>query len=106
MAWNRVELADEMQLPKLRKLKTPLIFKKTKKPFSKDNREEFTETQREIASGAPVAESIEDLEAKVFRFVSFFWCIAFKDAQLSDLHAGGKLKPGSYVEINTKMLNG
>ncbi|KAJ7667363.1 hypothetical protein B0H17DRAFT_1251658 [Mycena rosella] len=55
---------------------TPLVLGKAKLPFKKKNRNTWTENQRAKAAMAP----------------------------LNELHAGGKVKPGKYVEINTSIL--
>ncbi|KAJ6454041.1 hypothetical protein C8R47DRAFT_1228859 [Mycena vitilis] len=89
LPWTRTRDPREVQLPKLRKVKTPLVFKKTSSPVNAENRECFTEEQRGFASKATVVTSMDDFIKKS-----------------SELHAGGKVTLKKYIEMNSKMLNG
>ncbi|KAJ7710732.1 hypothetical protein B0H17DRAFT_1123846 [Mycena rosella] len=74
-------------LPSANTITTPLVLDKAKLPFRKKNRNTWTENQRAKAAMAPVARSLDNLQNK-----------------LNKLHAGGKVKSGKYVEINTSIL--
>ncbi|KAJ6471229.1 hypothetical protein C8R47DRAFT_1077328 [Mycena vitilis] len=89
LPWTRTNDPSKVPLPKLRKVKTPFVFKKTPSPVNKKNRDSFTEEQRGYASKATVVTSIDDFVEKS-----------------SELHAGGKVVPNTYLQLNTKMLNG
>ncbi|KAJ7475341.1 hypothetical protein B0H11DRAFT_1918038 [Mycena galericulata] len=87
--WKPLEDPHLVKLPDVYSMSTPLKLEKTPSPVNKKNRDTFTETQRENATGAPVAESFDDLQD-----------------QLNRLHAGGKTKPGQYVCISSDILDG
>ncbi|KAJ7771977.1 hypothetical protein DFH07DRAFT_953265 [Mycena maculata] len=88
LPWTRTTDPKEVLLPKLRKVKTPLVFQKTPSPVKKKNRDAFTEEQRGYASKATVVTSIDDFIEKS-----------------SKLHGGGNVVPKTYIELNSKMLN-
>ncbi|KAJ6529564.1 hypothetical protein DFH09DRAFT_1093976 [Mycena vulgaris] len=89
LVWRTIDTPANVKLAPVYKIKTPLQLLKTKSPLTKRNRNRWSEKQRRIAEKAAVASSLNDLTAR-----------------LADLHAGGTMKPGSYVEINSSILEG
>ncbi|KAF7343042.1 hypothetical protein MVEN_01734500 [Mycena venus] len=71
-AWKPLEDPQHIKPPPVYMMETPLKFEKTRSPVNKKNRKPFTNTQRDIAIDAPVAESLDDLQEMV-----------------DDLHVGG-----------------
>ncbi|KAK7012382.1 hypothetical protein R3P38DRAFT_2550342 [Favolaschia claudopus] len=64
-SWPKIQFADQVVLPRLRKIKTPLQLRKTKSPVTKSNHNQVTERERRYASKAIPVASIKDLEDKV-----------------------------------------
>ncbi|KAJ6613044.1 hypothetical protein B0H10DRAFT_2222607 [Mycena sp. CBHHK59/15] len=85
-SWDSVSLLEFTAIPS-NTIKTPLAFKNTPIPFKRADRDTWTERQRSVAERAEVALNLKDLEDK-----------------LNVIHAGGKRKRNSYVEVNTKIL--
>ncbi|KAK7026970.1 multidrug resistance-associated protein 1 [Favolaschia claudopus] len=81
-SWPKIQFADQVVLPRLQKIKTPLQLRKTKSPVTKSNRNQVTERERRYAAKAIPVASIKDLEDKV--------CFLSR----------------RYIEINSKILNG
>ncbi|KAK7063409.1 hypothetical protein R3P38DRAFT_2490544, partial [Favolaschia claudopus] len=63
--WKSLSDPTKTCLPSIFTLKTPLKFKKTKSPVTKANRNEFTDSQREKAEVAYMAQDLEDLQDEV-----------------------------------------
>ncbi|KAJ6523640.1 hypothetical protein B0H19DRAFT_1085702 [Mycena capillaripes] len=94
-AWKPLPDPYKTKLAPIFSLRTPLKYQKTPSPVTKANRNEFTNTQRGKAEGAPVAKNLRDLQA----WVQF-------NMTVNHLHAGGKAKQGEYVKIRSDILEG
>ncbi|KAJ7826119.1 hypothetical protein B0H14DRAFT_3874122 [Mycena olivaceomarginata] len=88
-SWKPLEDPNTYVFPSPITISTDLDVSQTPNPVTPDNRDSFTDAQRELAEEAEIATSLDDLKEK-----------------LADLHEGGVSQPGSYVEISSDILGG
>ncbi|KAK7027070.1 hypothetical protein R3P38DRAFT_2527335 [Favolaschia claudopus] len=74
--WKPLEDPEQVQLPLMVTVKTPLKFQKMPCPVNKRNRNQWTETERERAVLASRATSIKDLKAK-----ASYICLLIRDSR-------------------------